>query len=132
MSPGPEGAGSMGSALRRSASGLAGPVPEWIRRLQPPVPPEVAVLLVLPGDVPGEGVGPSTEMLAEGAVDALDRALAGSGSRDAAWHLLGADALLTCACETALERPRADGTLEALIRRVLVEPDGGKEAGDRD
>lgn len=132
MSPEPHDLDSAGPAGRRTASGTVGPVPEWTRRLRPPVPPEVAALLVLASDGSGEAIAPSTETLAESAGMALDRALSGDGSRNTAWHLLGADALLTCACERALDGPRADGIIEALVRRVAVGVDRGKEAGDRD
>lgn len=132
MSTGSDGTDSMGPAGRRASSGTPGPVPEWTGRLRPPVPPEVAALLVLARDGSGQAVAPSTETLAESAGAALDRALSGDRSRNAAWHLLGADALLTCACEMALDGPGADGTLEDLVRRVVVGPDREKEARDRD
>lgn len=135
MSRGPDGTDSAVPAGGRATSGTGGPVPEWTRRLRPPVPPEVASLLARAGDGSAEAAAPSapsTEALAEAAGAALDHALSGDGSRNAAWHLLAADALLTLACETALDGARADGTLEVMVRRVVVGPPRRKESGDRD
>ncbi|GMV04800.1 MAG: hypothetical protein AMXMBFR53_10800 [Gemmatimonadota bacterium] len=66
----------------------------------------------LDGASPGEG-------LAREALAALDRARSAPGRvRESAFHLLGADALLTYACEAALEGDHPDGDLAALMERA--------------
>jgi len=41
--------------------------------------------------------------------------------RESAFDLLAADALLTYACEAALESPDPEGVLGAILRRIVVE-----------
>lgn len=132
MRPGSGAAESGGRAGAPAGPGRPGAVPEWVRRLRPPVPTEVAELLVLAEDDDDPAASRSTEVLADGALSALDRALAGKESREAAWDLLGADALLTCACHRALDRSDPEAVLDVLVGRVAGARGPAKEAGDRD
>lgn len=64
----------------------------------------------------GVGEGPAHAVLAESARVRLDAARLRPGrDRDAAFELLAADALLTYACEAALEADAPDEALSALI-----------------
>lgn len=59
------------------------------------------------------------EGLAEAAFRALDEARGAPGRvRGSAYHLLAADALLTWACEAALESPDPEPVLAGLLQRA--------------
>jgi hypothetical protein len=56
------------------------------------------------------------------ALEALDRARANPGRvRASAFELLGADALLTYACEAATESDDPTGALEEILRAVAAD-----------
>lgn len=84
-----------------------------------PTPPDA-----LRGHFPG-GVGAPASLADElggRALEALRRSLRTPGRvRESAFDLLAADALLTYACEAALESPDPEGVLGAILRRIVVE-----------
>ena len=87
----------------------------WLdgRLTRPPEPLEVELRARL-GEV--EGAGDPATVLQSAAEDALQRALGQPGRvRGAAFDLLAADALLTYACEVALEGDDPEGDLDALV-----------------
>lgn len=82
------------------------------RRVPPPPEALDRVLATLDMD----GIAPREGLLREG-LDALDRARRAPGRvRESAFHLLAADALLTYACEAALEEDDPEATLSELVR----------------
>lgn len=86
-------------------------VQEWLATREPAPPGELQEYLVVP-----RGGGSLVGLLSAGARDALDRAARRPGRRrDAAFLLLGADALFTYACEAATE----EEDVEAALRQVL-------------
>jgi len=89
---------------------------EWLRTRRPEPPLDLAPWLE---DVTVEG--PLDQVLISAGRSALERAMASPGRvRETAFDLLAADALLTYACEAALE---ADDPEAALLRTL--------EAGSR-
>ena len=85
---------------------------EWMRARHPPAPgrllPWVAVESV-------DGA-PADDVLTQRALEQLSRSVRAPGrNRQSAFYLLAADALLTYACEAALER----GDPEATLNRIL-------------
>ncbi len=89
---------------------------EWFSERVPDIPEPF-----LPFLLAEKGTPFSPDVLVEKAEESLSRALQGSGiGREAAFHLLAADAFLTYACEVAAEEPSKDnlpGELEALLAR---------------
>jgi hypothetical protein len=72
---------------------------------------------LLGGVRPGE----ATWVLAEQAMEELARSRAAAGRvRESAWHLLVADALLTYACEAALDGADPPRALEDLLRKAAA------------
>ena len=68
---------------------------------------------------PLQGV-PPLEGIANAAMSSLDQARQAPGRvRGSAFHLLAADALLTYACESAMEEGDPDESLEGLLLRVV-------------
>jgi hypothetical protein len=66
---------------------------------------------------------PRWEALTRSGLAALDRARAAPGRvRQSAYHLLTADALLTYACEAALEDADPETTLRRILRSVGASP----------
>ena len=89
----------------------------WLAARQPAAPAHLLGRLEL---VERNGV-PRHEALAEAARVALDRARSAPGRvRESAFHLLAADALLTYACEAALEDQAPDEVLEALVHEAAA------------
>ncbi len=85
----------------------------WARGRTPPVPAEFLDLL----DVPES---PSPAALTDAARAAMEGALSlPAADRDAAFHLLAADAYLTWACEVALESQGAGAEFKAILRSFL-------------
>jgi len=64
---------------------------------------------------------PTPEILAGAGLEALERVRPGR-VRGSAFELLGADALLTYACEAALELEDPRGRFESLLARVAAKP----------
>jgi hypothetical protein len=59
------------------------------------------------------------DLLAQAGLDALDQARSAPGRvRGSAFHLLAADALLTYACEAAVEGDDPEAQLEGILRRA--------------
>ena len=86
-------------------------VQAWLSTRQPSPPPQLSEALHADG-----GQGAMHVRLAGAAVAQLDWARANPGRRrESAFHLLAADALLTYACEAALESHDADGSLSNLL-----------------
>jgi hypothetical protein len=86
-------------------------VQEWLATREPTPPTELEEHLVVP-----DGSSSLVDLLAAGAGEALNQAVRRPGRRrDAAFLLLGADALFTYACEAAAE----EEDVEAALRRVL-------------
>jgi len=93
---------------------------DWARGRTPPVPAEFLDLL----DVPEP---PSPGALTDAACAAMEGALSlPPADRDAAFHLLAADAYLTWACAVALESEGAgadfQGVLTSFLASFLEEP----------
>ncbi|HET9949797.1 MAG TPA: hypothetical protein VFQ22_12810 [Longimicrobiales bacterium] len=87
-------------------------VGEWLAGRRPPAPPELAEALAR---VRVDG-GPTAEALARAARERLDAARARPGRvRESAFRLLEADALLTYACEAALESEDPDAELGRVL-----------------
>jgi hypothetical protein len=88
----------------------------WLaaRRLQPP---KVMASWL---EVEPEGAAPVWESLAHAGLASLSRARSAPGRiRESAYHLLRADALLTYACEAAVEMsPDPDGALSRILETV--------------
>lgn len=92
-----------------------------------PSPPPVELREAFGGLL--EGRSSSSWDLAAGGTEALRRSLTGDeGSRETAFRLLAADALLTYACEAALDEADGGGQLEARLREVVA-PEQASEAG---
>jgi hypothetical protein len=77
-----------------------------------PRPPDALSLSVADG--PGSV---ADTLIAAGAL-ALERALAEAGERRGAFELLAADALLTYACERAVEAPDPEAELLRILERL--------------
>ena len=92
---------------------------DWLEARRPPAPEGLAAWLGprVDGAEPAGGAeGDVGATLRARAFAALDRARTAPGrSRDSAWWLLAADALLTYACEAALEGNDPDACLERLL-----------------
>ena len=89
----------------------------WLARRQPPPPPELTERVVDTLAASGRA-GATLEALAVAARAELERARARRGRvRESALHLLVADALLTYACEAALESDDPEAALLALLAR---------------
>lgn len=84
----------------------------------PPAPPALAEWMERFG---GASPGADGEALWTAALRALEEALARPGrSRDGAYALLAADALLTYAVEDAVDLDDPEAALEELLRRVAA------------
>ncbi len=90
----------------------------WISRRQPSPPEPLRSWLEQAG-----GPSPvSCRALLRPALEALGRALLNPGRiRKSAFDLLGADALLTYACEAALESPDPASALDEILRKVAAD-----------
>ena len=92
---------------------------DWLDARRPPAPEGLAPWLgprVDGADAAAGADGDIEATLRARAFAALDRARAVPGrSRESAWWLLAADALLTYACEAALEADDPDACLERLL-----------------
>lgn len=89
----------------------------WLDTRRPPPPDPLAPWLQADADHAGE----VPDALTGKACEALDRACSAPGPvRDSAFHLLAADALLTYACEAAVESSAPEGTLGRILRRVAA------------
>ena len=82
-----------------------------------PPPPAALGARLAAGGRDGEA-GPA---LASQALEELARSRASTGKvRESAWHLLAADALVTYACEAALEGSDPPASLEELLRKAAA------------
>lgn len=89
----------------------------FLARRQPPAPDALARWLA-EGPLEGEPV----EGLTRRAIAELDRARSAPGRvRASAHHLLAADALITYACEAALDSPDPVAAMEAILRETARE-----------
>jgi hypothetical protein len=85
----------------------------WLAMRTGTVPPALEARMESAlADVPGDDSVPAA--LADAARACLRDAVAGCDDRDAALHLLAADALITCACEAAADEDAA--ALDALAQ----------------
>lgn len=92
-------------------------VRSWLVR-RAPEPPEPLARWLEEVELSGGDVG---EALTEGALVELGRARAAPGRvRTSAFHLLAADALVTYACEAALELEDPTVALGAILSRVAA------------
>lgn len=92
-------------------------VEDWLKERRPPPPGALAPAL---GGTEAPGADPR-EVLLDRAVHALERARATPGTvRESAFHLLAADALLTYACEAALEAAEPSHALSEVLRRAAA------------
>ena len=88
-------------------------VGDWLERRAPPPPPELASWIEVTDD------GEVHESLTAHALASLSRARAAPGRvRESACHLLVADALLTYACEAALDSEEPRETLSRILERA--------------
>jgi len=87
----------------------------WLSHRRPPPPEAMSSWL----EVDADGTAPLGESLAEMGIEALDRARALPGRvRESAYYLLRADALLTYACEAAVESADPQRALRWILRSV--------------
>lgn len=92
----------------------------WLGTRTPTPPDGLGRRLGVPAGLSGR---PLVDHLVDEALAALDRARASTGRvREAALDLLEADALLTYACEAALELPDPEGSLASILDRAAGEP----------
>lgn len=86
----------------------------WLDGREPPAPQALAEWLAVPDRPLGR-----VDSLVEAGRDALAAALARPGrDRGAAYLLLGADALITYACEAAVEERDVEAGLSRVLERV--------------
>lgn len=102
-------------------------VPEWLRRVEPPVPesfvPRLAAAVAEgarrtseEADVPAGGDLPEPGRLLDAAAEALGRSLSPEErERQGAYDLLAADALVTWAAEAALGKDDPEGVLQGMV-----------------
>ncbi len=88
---------------------------DWIAVQRPPAPPPLASWLAR--EVGDRGLS-AAELMGAG-VRALERARPGR-TRESAFELLGADALITHACGAALEEQDPAGVLTGFIRAAAA------------
>lgn len=89
---------------------------DWTRARHPSPP-----MAIGPWLADAEFVAPTAARLTDSGVAAMDRARARPGRvRDSAFHLLAADALITYACEAALEEEDPDEALWQILRRAAA------------
>ncbi len=97
---------------------------DWVATRKPPAPDELKAWLKIPdvGSGPDGGIASVPQCLLRAGLLHLEEALAKPGrDRQAAYHLLAADALITYSCEAASEA--------ADVRDVLSEALGRASAG---
>ncbi|MEJ2540332.1 MAG: hypothetical protein P8188_10235 [Gemmatimonadota bacterium] len=87
---------------------------EWLGRRVPPVPSAFRPWIARELSEAPDG----REALTREAVALLERASEGEGARDEAFQLLVADALVTWACEAALQEEVPEVGLEELLRTL--------------
>jgi len=86
----------------------------WLADREPPPPVELREWLTL-----GEGDLPLVEALADAGRTSLEEAVRRPGrDRDAAFHLLAADAFFTYACEAAAETEDVEAALRGVLSRI--------------
>lgn len=88
---------------------------DWLAARRPPAPPPLSSWLLREG----RGREASAADLMEAGVQALERARPGR-TRASAFELLGADALITHACEAALDEEDPVEVLTAFIRAAAA------------
>lgn len=98
---------------------MSGTVLDWLASRTPP--PPAPLLSSLRGEVEGAaGAAELVVVLAHCGRRALERALAGPArERGTALALLAADALITYACEAAVEAEDVEGALAGILRGVV-------------
>ena len=85
----------------------------WLDARRPPPPTDLRARF---NAAPGFDASGLVDQLSAEALERLDRARAATGRvRESALHLLVADALLTYACEAALEGPDPDAALARMV-----------------
>lgn len=88
----------------------------FLSRCAPPPPPALEARLMA-----GVHAGDALPALTRQAVEELGRSRAAAGRvRESAWHLLAADALITYACEAALNGSDPPRELEELLRKAAA------------
>lgn len=117
-----------GSGAGRGAEDVA----RWLKSVDPSASKAFVSYLASRDHAEGTEVPSVAEALRE-VIGALDRAAALGNDREAAFDLLVADALMTDACEAALDGPRPEETLVSLVRRIVghgtEERDGARGSG---
>ncbi len=94
---------------------MSSPLRAWLETRDPSFPDAMQAWLEV-DEVPGI---PIWEALTRSGIQALDRARAAPGRvRESAHHLLRADALVTYACEAALEEENPEETLTRILAAV--------------
>ena len=79
---------------------------DWLTARAGAAPPSLCKAMHAALDA-GRADGSVAAVLCDAALHALESALQAGDDRAAAWHLLAADALLTAACEAAVDDPGA-------------------------
>ncbi len=88
----------------------------FLARRRPPAPEALEARLAA-----GAAEGEVVQALSDQALAELARSRAAAGRvRDSAWHLLAADALLTYACEAALNGSDPPRAFEELLRKAAT------------
>lgn len=94
---------------------------DWVATRTPPAPDELKAWFKIPGDNwdPDGGVASVSESLLRAGLLHLEDAVGRPGrDREAAYHLLAADALVTYGCEAASEAVDVRGVLREALGRV--------------
>ena len=91
-------------------------VPAFLSARRPPPPRGLRDILMAEARDGGVAAGLLGQAMAE-----LELARSSPGRvRESAWHLLAADALLTYACEAALEGSNPPGAFEEILRKAAT------------
>ena len=94
---------------------------DWVATRTPPAPDQLKAWFKIPGDNsdPDGGVASVPESLLRAGLLHLEDAVGRPGrDREAAYHLLAADALVTYGCEAASESADVRGALCEVLGRV--------------
>jgi hypothetical protein len=92
----------------------------WLDARRPAPPPSLRLAMIEALAEAGPDAGSLAERLAAAGLDALARVVAAPSARARAIHLLAADALITYACEAAVEEEASEGNdaVDRLTRRL--------------
>jgi hypothetical protein len=93
-------------------------VVRWLDSRRPPPPPSLRLAMIEALSAAEPEPGPMADRLAAAGLDALTRVAAAPSIRATAIPLLAADALITYACEAAIEEEAVEGN--GAIERVTA------------